>query len=303
MYDKHLKAFIITADCGSFLKASEKMYISANALTKQINLLEDRLKVRLFIRSHQGLQLTDAGKLIYTEAKKMIRHSDKVIKRARELEEKETVQTIKVGVSLMNPASVFLRYWNSVSSPHPDLHFEVIPYEDTVPAFQDVLDHLGDTIDIIACPYQTNFWGDRYQSFHLFNLPVCMTFSSSHSLNQKKALSIYDLKGNTILLARRGLSTYQDQIRNNLEKEKGIYIKDVDYVDIHTFNQLADSDDMILSSPCWAGVHPLLTTKLLDIPFTVPYGIIYSPEPSSAVQSLLDALQKLDHTSFLLNEL
>ena len=76
MYDPHLETFIKVADSGSFLKASEKLYVSANAVTKQINLLEDRLGVKLFRRSTQGLVLTEAGKLIYTEAKKLIRHTN-----------------------------------------------------------------------------------------------------------------------------------------------------------------------------------------------------------------------------------
>ena len=50
MYDRHLETFVKVADCGSFLKASEQLYISANAVTKQINLLEDRLELKLFLR-------------------------------------------------------------------------------------------------------------------------------------------------------------------------------------------------------------------------------------------------------------
>ena len=69
MYNRHLDTFIQTADSGSFLKAAERMYISANAVTKQINLLEDRLGVKLFVRSSQGLTLTEAGRMIYSEAK------------------------------------------------------------------------------------------------------------------------------------------------------------------------------------------------------------------------------------------
>lgn len=61
MYDRHLDTFVQVADSGSFLKASEKLYISANAVTKQINLLENDLGVRLFQRSTQGLALTEAG--------------------------------------------------------------------------------------------------------------------------------------------------------------------------------------------------------------------------------------------------
>lgn len=70
MYNRHLDTFIQTADAGSFLKASERMYISANAVTKQINLLEDHLGLKLFVRSPQGLALTEAGQLIYAEAKR-----------------------------------------------------------------------------------------------------------------------------------------------------------------------------------------------------------------------------------------
>lgn len=68
MYNRHLKTFIQAADSGSFMKAAEQLYISANAVTKQINLLENHLQLKLFQRSSQGLVLTDSGKLIYEEA-------------------------------------------------------------------------------------------------------------------------------------------------------------------------------------------------------------------------------------------
>ena len=94
MYDRHLDTFLEVADCGSFLKASEKLYVSANAVTKQINLLESDLGVKLFQRSKQGLTLTEAGKLIYTEAKKMIRHSRAVLQKAREPRRSSSMATM-----------------------------------------------------------------------------------------------------------------------------------------------------------------------------------------------------------------
>ena len=110
MYNHHLDTFLKAADSGSFLKAAEQMYISANAVTKQVNLLERELGVTLFLRSHQGLKLTEAGELIYVEAKKLIQHSNTVLRKARGLEQpKETV--IRVGVSLMNPANLLLEQW------------------------------------------------------------------------------------------------------------------------------------------------------------------------------------------------
>ena len=63
MYDRHLDTFIQVAESESFSKASEYLYISANAIAKQINLLENDLDIKLFHRSNQGLLLTC---LLYT---------------------------------------------------------------------------------------------------------------------------------------------------------------------------------------------------------------------------------------------
>lgn len=138
--------------------ALEQLY--SNPVLQQTDLLERELGVRLFLRSPQGLTLTPAGELIYTEAKKLIQHSNTVLRKARALERpKETV--IRVGVSLMNPANTLLELWARASERFPSIRLEVVPYEDTVPAFLEVLDHMGEKIDLISCPYTTTYWGDR----------------------------------------------------------------------------------------------------------------------------------------------
>ena len=45
MYNPQLETFICVADTGSFSKAAEQLYISAPAVIKQINSLEDSLKL------------------------------------------------------------------------------------------------------------------------------------------------------------------------------------------------------------------------------------------------------------------
>ena len=69
MYNLQLETFIVVADLGSFNKAAEALYITPPAVTKQINLLEKDLGLRLFIRTHRGLTLTEAGKDPYKDAK------------------------------------------------------------------------------------------------------------------------------------------------------------------------------------------------------------------------------------------
>ena len=296
MYDRHLDTFIQTADCGSFLKASEKMFISANAVTKQINLLEERLEVKLFRRGPQGLALTDAGQLIYNEAKKLIRQSNAVLRKARELEgPREYV--VHIGVSLMNPVNFLLEQWGRAARQYPGIKLEIVPFEDTVPAFSEVLDHLGERIDVISCPYQTSYWGDRYQSFHLRDLPLCITCAKSHPLAGRERLTLQDLHGETLWMADRGLSAYQDEIREELERNHPeIRLKSAPYLDTGTFNQLASSRELLLSAECWGGVHPLLATIPLDCPYTIPYGLIYAKDPPREVMQFIMAVGQVNET-------
>ena len=72
MYNTQLETFLVAADLGSFNKAAEALYISAPAVTKQINLLESSLGLQLFVRTHRGLILTEAGKSLYRDAKYII---------------------------------------------------------------------------------------------------------------------------------------------------------------------------------------------------------------------------------------
>lgn len=104
VYNRHLETSIQAANSGSFLKTSEVMHISANAITKQINLLKSHLDIKLFHRSTQGLVITDSGKLIYNEAKKMIRHSNAILVKANELEERQKF-IVHVGKSKLKKAT------------------------------------------------------------------------------------------------------------------------------------------------------------------------------------------------------
>ena len=294
MYNRHLDTFIQVADSGSFLKAADKLYISANAVTKQINLLESHLDIKLFNRSTQGLTLTEPGKLIYAEAKKMIRHSNTVLQKARELENRQE-HFIRIGVSLMNPADILLEQWRHAAKLHPNFKLEIVPFEDTVPAFLEVLDHLGSKIDVLSCPYDTSHWGDRYNSFHLCDMPLCIACSKMNPLADKEVLSLEDLHGKTLMLAKREISSYTAPIWDEIERfHPQIHLAGVDYSDINQFNQLVSSDDFLLSAECWKGVHPLLTTLPVKWNYTMPYGLIYSKTPTKELLQFLMAVGQME---------
>lgn len=56
------RVFYVLAKSKTFLEASEKLYISQPAVSKNIKTLEEHLKIKLFHRDNTGLKLTNDGK-------------------------------------------------------------------------------------------------------------------------------------------------------------------------------------------------------------------------------------------------
>jgi len=74
---KQLETFLGVADRQSFTMAAQQLNISQPAVSFQIKALEDALDVTLFKREDKKMVLTDAGKLIYPEAKQIFMHYQK----------------------------------------------------------------------------------------------------------------------------------------------------------------------------------------------------------------------------------
>ena len=69
-------AFVRVVDASSFSSAAKQLRIGQPAVSKTIAQLEDRLGVRLLLRSTHGLKPTDAGRNFYDRAKRSIEHAE-----------------------------------------------------------------------------------------------------------------------------------------------------------------------------------------------------------------------------------
>ena len=145
MYNLQLETFIVVADLGSFNKAAEALYITPPAVTKQINLLEKDLGLTLFVRTHRGLTLTEAGKSLYKDAKYIIQYCKESVERARKaMQEKDNV--IRIGTSPMTPAAPLVQAWSKVQKQYPDIKLQMIPYMNSQESAREILKNLGSNI-------------------------------------------------------------------------------------------------------------------------------------------------------------
>ena len=70
-WDK-LKIFHAVAEAGSFTSATVILNLSQSAISRQIQSLEEDLKVKLFERHARGLTLTENGEYVYKTAREVI---------------------------------------------------------------------------------------------------------------------------------------------------------------------------------------------------------------------------------------
>lgn len=59
------------------------------------------------------------------------------------------------------------------------------------------------------------------------------------------------------------------------------------FYNLEVFNQCEHENALLMAAPQWAGVHPLLKILPVEWNHSIPFGLLYSPTPSSAELSPL----------------
>jgi len=67
-----LRYFVEIADCGSFSRAAEKLFISQPALSRSLQRLEEELGTQLFVRDKKEIRLTQFGAKILDDARQIL---------------------------------------------------------------------------------------------------------------------------------------------------------------------------------------------------------------------------------------
>ena len=292
MYNPQLDTFICVVEAGSFSKAADKLYISPPAVIKQINSLENNLGVQLFARTHRGLVVTAAGESLYQDAKYMVNYSKEAIERAKEAGNDED-DVIRVGISPMTPPQGFVELWPRIQEQYPNVKFKLVPFENTPENAREILANLGQNIDVIAGIFdETMLELRKCNGVELSREPFCVAVALHHRLAGKKVLTPEDLKGERLLMMRKGWSCYVDALRAELtEKYPEITIADFDFYNVDIFNRCENSNDMLLAIKSWESVHPLMKILPVEWDYKMPYGLLYAKDPSEKVEKLVRTVE------------
>lgn len=294
MFNSQLTAFVCVADCGSFTKAAEKLFISPTAVMKQVNSLEAHLNLKLTDRTPSGIRLTPAGQVIYKDARFLFDYSRRSIEQARlAMEAQEKI--FHVGTSLLNPAKPFMDLWCQVSSQFPDYKLHLVPFEDSHEGILSEISRLGSKFDFLVGVCDSKLWLDHCQLLPLGYYKKMCAVSMDHPLAQKECLELSDLYGETLMMVKEGDSVGNDRIRKDLrEHHPLIRIEDTPrFYDISVFNRCIETGNVLLILECWKDVHPALVSIPVKWDYRLPFGLMYALDPSKDVKRFVKAAAAL----------
>lgn len=292
MYNPQLDTFIQVAESGSFSKAGQALFVTPTAVIKQMNLLESRLDVTLFNRSHQGLTLTAAGESLLRDAKHIVQYSQEAITRARMAERSEK-KIVRVGVSLMTPTTYLTDRWDEIKERCPGLTLQLVSFENTRQIANDILENLGRDIDVVLGIFDAAFL-ERYGclGLELEQQALCCSVSRSSDLATRSELTFEDLHGQRLLLIEKGWNESTDRLRGTIVADHpAIEIVDFPMFNASVFNQCANEDLVLATYGFWSDVHPMLKTIPTNWGFSACYGLMYSPKADERTLELIEALR------------
>ena len=293
MFDGRLETFVKVAECGSFTKAADALFVTPTAVMKQINALEKELSVTLFDRTNQGLRITKAGESFLQDARYILEYLSRAAEKAREIEGGENRNSIRIGTSVMTPAKFILDVWSEVQSRMPTLKIELIPFENNPVNAVEILKNLGQHIDVVGGLYDENFLKERgCLASHMYDKKILLAVPVTHALSAETLITPEKLKGRKVLFIRRGWNRFIDDLRSKLEKQ-GVRTEDFEMFNITAYNRAVAENTPIITVDGWQDVHPLL--KLIPTSWndSIPFGVFYSPTPTKLVKKFIGLLSEL----------
>lgn len=212
---KQLKAFYYVAKNLSFTRAAEQLFITQPAVTMQISALERQYGLRLFSRQKNELGLTEAGRVLYPYAAKVVEIA---------FEAERALFSLKAnphGVLRVGTTKTITRYW---LTPY------ILKFQQAFPLVKLQLDEGSSEEMALSLLYGRNDiaivgrhrYRERLEAFpfpaHAID-PLVLVVSPEHDLAGRREVALTDIVGEALILREKGSGTRY--VLQNLLEEAG----------------------------------------------------------------------------------
>lgn len=293
MYDSNISTFICVCECGSLLKAAEKLYLSPNAIKKRIDHLEERTGLHLFSRSFKGMALTAAGNSFYLDCKRLEEEMQLAEERARNIEIKES-GIIRLGMMDTFSDEFILSSWFDAREKLKENKISLAFYGLQPGNISEMLAGIGKSIDgavDIADEKLAKKYGIEVTK--ISETKLCFAIPPAHPLFGKDGITAKDFAGEKIIVLQKGRIPLWDSLMESAFSEyPQLKPEYTDTCGVKTFNYAETERKIIITTTYAKNLYPYFRYVPIGEKYIVPFGIYHSEKPPEAIESFLNVLKR-----------
>ncbi|MGC4376953.1 LysR family transcriptional regulator [Fictibacillus sp. Mic-4] len=198
---RHLNYFLEVARQKSFSKASEKLHISQPTISKMIKDMEEEWGVLLFERLSKGIQLTDAGEIVYKQAQKVVEAFENLMHPLEDLVNFKK-GTIKIGLPPMIGSNFFPAILGKFQAQYPGISIHLVE-EGSIKVEEKVMSGELD-VGVALSPVQK----DVFHTFTFVKEELRLVVHNGHRFAGKTKVALGELKDESIILFREDFALH-----------------------------------------------------------------------------------------------
>lgn len=209
------KVFYYVAKNKSISRAANELLISQPAISKSIKTLEDQINTNLFIRKRDGVELTEAGEIIYKKIKEAM---DLIYSAENDLKNLINMESgiINIGASKTILHEFLMTYINSFHKQYPKINIRIF----TDNQAELIKKAKIGLIDVLFTNLPANL-PKEFEIYKLMDLHDCFVANNSFIQYKNKKIQKKDLENLPLLLLTKGTATrirFDDYcVQNNIK--------------------------------------------------------------------------------------
>lgn len=277
---------------GSISKAADELYISRSALTQQMKQLETELGFTIFKRDHTGACLTEEGSYLIEEMQKMKISYEETVQRCRQRQH-STQDSIVIGLmaNLKSPLLPVVCKEFRRRFPRVQICFKEYFLRDYALKFQ------AKEFDV-GTEYFMNYIHDIKGLSAVKIATIChsLLVVPGHPLAPKTSIGLEDLRGQKLIMYRRGITKSEDTLREYLlQYEPDITILDIDNYDGSLFTKCELEDAVLLGYSLYEQNFPQFVSIPARWNIAINLGFYYHKDCRPIVRDFILTVEDLFH--------
>jgi len=292
LFDEYLKTFVCAAECGSFVKAAEALFLSPNAVKKRIKTLEESLGFLLFERTIKGIKLTPAGKSFYDDSKKLVQSYNNAAEKARSVYENKS-DAVRIGIMDTFSDEFMLANWFPAEDEAYRTHSSMFFFGTSNENISNMFQSIGKDIDLCVDIYDEQE-AKRFglNAIKISEAKICCAVPLNHRLAQKSEISFDDLCGEKIATLKKGRSLVWDNAISSIKEDYfGFNIFEIEKFNIKTFNRCENENRIMLTTENSKKVYPFCKCIPLSKIYPIPFGLYYSKNANLKTKELIETIK------------